>query len=247
MNSIEDYLDTLSDRVSRNVEIVTPDELGQQQLLHISTNTNIKSFVPIIGTKQALSEDRTVPRVCTAPTLLGCMIGHAAVEWITHDNAPGEKLDGTKYKGGFVIYGIPFEYSLKPNNKLVYDSSVTDEHWLVSYSKETAQYLPTKLGKFFIRSITYIARGDKPPVSEWVFYVEVSAEEGIHFSKNIFMEKGYYRIEGPTTGHVKTWTHDSNFKVIQINKNDYLSVKNESAALLSESLGMGSTPAYLGW
>ena len=64
------YMSSLSDKVVKNVEVIPRAKKGP--LLHGSLKPITKPFEPRIGNTQAASEDRTVPRICTSVTLLGC-------------------------------------------------------------------------------------------------------------------------------------------------------------------------------
>jgi len=242
------FLDTCSEKVQRNTEIietghVVADSSNNGFLLHVSKDTNIKQFIPVIGHRQANQEDRTVPRVTVAPSLLGCLIGYASV----HNDFLSLISDGSKdqmrYKGGWKIYALSFKCALKPNNRLVYDASNSDEHWLVAYNKETASMVPEVAGKAFYRSITYVAVSGKEVAADGSMYVEVMKENGIRFSKNIFLSKGYWVVNGPVFNGSSSWKNDSDFRVNQISRDEYRAVKNESAALLSHT----ESPNYLKW
>lgn len=230
---LEKWLESAAEKVRRNVTIVTPVDLEQDYLLHISTNTAIRKFVPLIGRRQAPSEDRTVARITVAPTLLGCFIGYAQAD----GDFRALSADGTKeedgYKGGWKIYCFPFEAALKPNNKLVYDSSASDEMWLTSYSPETTEYIPETAGKMFFRSMRYVGRSGRKPYAEVEIYIEITKESGVRFSKNHFLDKGYWKVEGPYQQHVSSWKDDREFHVANVTREEYLSAKLASADLLS--------------
>jgi len=230
---LERYIEILSPAVRRNVEIITPNDVMGGYLFHISTNTNIRRFVPLIGFRQAKSEDRTVPRVCTAPTLLGCLIGYAAAEKDFREKKPTGLEEDDFYKGGFKIYGFEFKHALRPKKALVYDQAYSDECWLVAYNKETSEFQPINFGKVFYRSITSYGRADKTPYNVVEIYVDVQHNDGIRFSENQFLTKGYWKITGPEQKHVAGWKDDKSFTFEQISKSEYADLKNLSAGLLS--------------
>ena len=239
------FLDTLSESVKRNVSVITPEDNDNDGfMLHISKDTKLKSFIPRIGTRQAKTEDRTVPRVTVAPTLLGCLIGYVAAHFDVQELRSNGKKEELNYRGGWAIYGIPFEHALKPTKTMVYDSLNSDEHWLVSYSRETAEMIPEVFGKMFYRSITYIPKSGNDPDIEGKLYIEITREEGVRFSKNILLTKGYWIIEGPIAIKGSFWDKDKDFKATMITAADYESIKKESAALLSGDM---SVPAYNDW
>lgn len=249
LDDIKKFLDSASDKVRQNVTIVTPEDLGQDFLLHVSTNTNIREFIPFIGKRQADTEDRTTPRVCTAPTILGCMSGYGMMEFDFMERVPGEKSsNGGMYKGGIKIYALPFTAALRPNGKLVYDGKHSDEHWLVAYNKATATYVPRTAGKAFYRAVVYQGRPGKQPMAEGTLYIEVLEEKGLRFGNGIFLNKGYWIIDGPMPNFTTmTWSESTEtkvFKVREIEKAEYLSNKAAAADLLSHT---GDIPAYVKW
>lgn len=229
---LEAWLEGSAEKVRRNVVIETPETLGTDYLLHISTNTNIREFVPLIGSRQDPREDRTVPRICVAPHLLGCFIGYQKAGDDFHVGVPAT-LDDASFKGGWKIYGFKFDAALRPNNKLVPDTSRSEEIWLTAYNRQTAEYVPETLGKAFMRSVSLVARSGKAPSADMELYVEVSHDAGVRFSKNLFLEKGYWVIEGPTDDHVTTWQDDKDFEVRSIERNEYISAKAAHADLLA--------------
>lgn len=245
---IEDWLDLASDKVERNVSIVTPAELGREYLLHISTDTTIRKFTPMIGHNQSKSEDRTTPRICTAPTLLGCMIGYCRAAQDFLQKASTGKDDDERYKGGWKIYSLPFKAALKPGGKILYDADRTDEHWLVAYSKDTVVYTPEHAGNAFYRSIRFVGQSKAAPIGDGELYVEVKLETGIYFSKNIFLAKGYWKITGPIYDEIDTakmnWRQDGEFVAIAVDRIDYQSAKRAVADLLGY---IDTLPAYLNW
>lgn len=240
---IEAWTELLSEKVKRNIEIVTPETVGQNFFLHITKDTSLKKFIPHIGKRQGNQEDRTVPRVTVAPTLLGCFIGYAA-SWYDFSNlASTGKKEELNYKGGWGIYAVEFEAAVKPNNKLVYDASQSGEHWLVTYSAETVEYTPKMIGKAFYRSVRLISRDGKQPHAEVEMYLEINKEDGIRFSKSIKLTKGFWKITGPIDYRVASWAADKAYTASEITKAEYSSAKAESASLLSYQ----ERPAYLSW
>lgn len=230
--SLSAWLSTKPERVRSNVEIITPESSGVPLLLHISTNTRIPRFIPVIGRRQAPSEDRTVPRITVAPTLLGCLIGYAASE----NDFMSKKSTESKeepYKGGYKIYGFAYEAALRPNNKLVYDASKSGEEWLVSYSEETVEYKPVSVGKCFFHRLIFQGKAGEYPVGEMELYVEISIGTSIAFSANHMLAPGYWKITGPIAQNVKSFKDDRQYTVEAIDQALYQSVKRSSADLLS--------------
>lgn len=243
---LDEWLDAAAPKVQRNVKIVTPEDVGQDYFLHISIDTRLRVFTPYISQSQSRMEDRTVPRVTVAPTLLGCMIGYSRAETDFTDLEPGksQKQSGESYQGGWKIYALPFKVALKPTARLVYDSRMSDEHWLVSYNAKTATYTPETAGKAFYHVITLVGRNGKMPEAFGELYVEVIKPEGIRFSKKIFLKKGYWKISGPAAKHAYSSNDDEDFEVEELIKGEYIAVKNQTAALLGIT---DPVPAYQSW
>lgn len=254
---ISTLLETSSEKVNRNVEVVYPETIGQNFVLHISKDTKIKKFVPVIGTRQGTNEDRTMPRVCTSDNLYGCMLGYAS----THNDvafllADGDSRssNGGAYKGGWAIYEIEFEAALKPNKNLVYDAGRTDEIWLVSYNRKTVDFIPKLAGKMFYSEVRYQPRTGDAPLADGTLIIEVIKAEGIRFSDNIFLDRGYWKIEGPMVDNIssfkrlvdasKNTSRDGMFKVFSISPTEYSALKNQAAALLGFS---DKLPNFLKW
>lgn len=226
--------DIVNPKVIKETEIVTPELLGQSFFLHLTPDKNRVKYEPKISKRQALNEDQTLPRVTVAPTLLGCFIGYSGAVPQTLNYAPDE--NNKNYRQGYYINKIPFQYALKPTNKMVYDARRSDEHWLFTYNAETKEFPHTQIGKMFISSIIVNNRTNNVP-DVWIeLYVEVNDPLGILFSKNITLKQGYWKIYGPGDINQLSWDKDKKFTAIEISRNDYGSVKNRSAAMLSETI-----------
>lgn len=234
---MQDLLSTKPNSVSENLEIMTPDEVGVDHMLHISLDTNIKKFVPYMPTSAGHSEDRTISRICVAPSLLACILGIGALEFnfIDRHNYIDES-ERKVYKGGYYIYGLKYKAVLKPNKKLVYDCEMTNEFWLTSYSSETAEYIPEVLGKFYVSSMHYIAQGNQSPAMTVELYIEIPTDTPIKFSEKNTCTKGYYRVLMTNPHKIKN--HKTVKDIIAfhpISKEEYLASKKISAALLSQT------------
>lgn len=142
------------------------------------------------------------------------------------------------------IHELEFEYALKPNTKLVYDTKRSDEHWFVTYSPDTRAYRGRVIGKMFIQEIRTYSRSKKETIAVASLFVEINKPEGIRFSKNLFLEKGYYSIEGIFDVDYCAWDDDKEIQVKVIDKSTYEKVKTQSAAMLSLSV---FKPPFLKW
>jgi len=238
------YMETLPPAVVKNTKIVTPGTAGQSFMLHISTNPNIRKFIPQIGDRQHHLEDRTVPRICVAPHILGCVIGYNRIGHDFVQKADGKSdANGAGWVGGWTIYAPDFEFCFWPGKVMVPDRHISDEHWLVTYSPETIEYIPRKAGKFFMRSLRAVARSGDWPSEEIELMAEVMEPTGIWFSKSLFLKQGYHRIVGPNHWMLDNWKDTEGFTVTEITKDEYQTAKKLSAALLNYK----ETPAMANW
>lgn len=229
---IQERMITLSPKVRNNADIVSSKEIEGGKLLHISTDSKLNKLIPFISKRQSDMEDRTVARICTAPTLLGCIIGANNTIYEFLYGFDKEKISDSDYIGGFTIYDVPFEHALKPNASLVYDCKQSDEHWLITYNVETAQYKPTKVGKMFISSITYHGRDKDIPEADYIFYLEVKADS-LNFNSKRNLKKGFYKVCGPIDAHTKNFKEDKPFTIEEVKQTEYEDARLRTASLLS--------------
>lgn len=140
--------------------------------LHISSDGRLKNMTPRIGRRQMKEEDRTIPRICGAPHLIGCMYGHSAVAISALD---GDAFNGTDWvadDGSFHIYRIKGKEFIQPSKTLVPDVKETDELWVVPCSPEFSKVTPVKIGRFIPISVVNAVRLNKH-IKTNHFYVEV--------------------------------------------------------------------------
>jgi hypothetical protein len=222
-------------------KIVTPEDYPSPYMFHISKNTKIKEFVPVIGHRQAESEDRTTPRICVCPYLIGCMIGYSSVENDFFINKEYDKESKVPFKGGWKIYAFDYEGALKPTKKLVYDAKNSDECWLTTYNEETQKYTAKIVGEFFYTAITYRAR-DKDPTSEGEFYIRVTIETP--FTRRNILKPGHYRVKGMTPQFVRDYGDDKHYEVEPVTEAEYLKAKHGVADMLAYQK---PDPIFLNW
>ncbi len=172
------YLKLLAPTTVENVTVVTPKELGCDYLLHVSTNPKIPAFIPMVSQRTLNKEDRTVPRVCTAKTIVGCLKGYQAQVANFHNQEP------------ITVYALPFEEALVPGTKLLPDVKVTDEVWLVGYSAKYRAYKPMVIGELFINTLKYYATGMRTYDAE--FYAKV--DKPFNLTSERKLDNGFYRF-----------------------------------------------------
>lgn len=241
------FLERIPAEKRKHLTAVTPRAVGQDLLYHMSRDNSITQFSPSVTKRTAGGEDRSIPRISTATTWAGCVKGYQAdlhdFEERKHSvNAQGERVDFT---GGWVLYGLPFEYALFPGPGLVPDSIQSGEHWLVTYDKYTLDYTPVKMAKIFY---TEICRRTEQPGSPPTVYITAMFEvfEGydVRLGGGFTLPSGYWEVK--TRNLHGPGTHDAAriLSVKNIPKAVYDSHKNISAGLLSIE---NEVPASLGW
>jgi hypothetical protein len=226
----DNYVKNLNDKVRKNITKVTPESLGSNFLIRIDVKTPAY-FSPQMPRRAAISEDNTVPRICVSSNLLGCIIGYSG---LTHDFHKHDDLNG------IYINKIDFDYCVRPNDKLVYDASVSDEHWLLSYNKNTFKYKPITVGKMFIHEVTYSRNQNKKskyPEETMLLYIEITdSDVTVNFDSKFKLTKGYYKA---------TVKNDVSSNIKKITKAEYDDKKSLSAVLLDHT--STSIPIYNHW
>jgi hypothetical protein len=229
---MNDFLNKQNKNVKDNALVALPsDELPF--LLHISINGGIKSFIPRIGHRQDSSEDRTIPRICVADTLIGAMIGYSSV---FHDfkNGYGVYKNGV-YKGGYYIYALEYGACVVPNNKLVFDANQTGERWLINYRDGTDVYKGNIIGKFFIRNVELNMRNNSKELvyhSKCTIYLEI--KKPIYITLTEKVKAGYYKLTGPLPENVTSYKKKA-YEITEITAQEYKQIKNISVSLLDNN------------
>lgn len=224
---MERYVETLDPFVQKNVEIVTPDDIGKGDLLHFSIDSNIRCFTPSVSRRTANDEDRSVPRISTAPTLAGTILGYQALEYDYDD-----QREKKGFRGGWYLYTLPFEYALRPNKEILYDADATDEIWLVPFTPEQWEVKPSRVGKFFLDELTIKHQGKERSVSA-KFVLEITSVTPISLSPKVTVEKGYWSFRlknfnpGWTIGEVEVE------ELTELSKKAYRSLKKLDADMLA--------------
>lgn len=223
-DELKEYLELFNDKVKDNVQIISPDEIGQDFLLHIRT-TPTKTLIPNVSKRQGYYEDNSIVRVHTSDHLMGCLIGYAATVSNTMDVEPEKKLtEDTAYLGGYYVYSVPFKAALQPNNQLVYDVKDTDEKWLINYNEENRSFDCNLIGKIIPQNLVATPVMGRLAKVEQTFVLEVVAPE-IKLSKKDTIKKGYYRF---TLDKDRTEIFD----IEEISKKDYDEQKGLKATML---------------
>lgn len=210
---LSEWLKLQSRKVRSNVTIIQAP-----CAYHVSMDAKVKNFTPMIGDRQGDTEDRTIPRVCCSLSIHKAISGHAAV---AYDSVR------TWNKGKvpiFSIYEFGFNEYLKPNEKLVFDASVTDEIWIVPHSPETTYFKAPVVGEFVLLRIEELYdRGSNNTVFT---YVGVT-NKPVLIAKDVYINGGFELIL-KAGGKVNDYVYDNDFTVV--------SVKQCSASVYSNTV-----------
>lgn len=222
---VEEYLSHFNNGVSKNTTVVSPQELGQRWLYHISVNSKIKQFIPALTQRTAQKEDRTIPRISVAPTIIGCLIGYQGDIYDFMDNG-----DESTWRGGWYIYGFENECSVLPTNKILTDASRTDERWLVPYRADKWNYPSKLVGKFFYRNLQ-LEKRKKVEVwtAEAVFEVSRGCE--VRVMNGLTLKEGFWTFSFVRS--VTEWKQGVAENVRELSASEWRSMKGLHADLLS--------------
>jgi len=220
METIEEYLETQIPKVRRNASIVSKHELDQDFMLHIAKKPK-RHYYPRISKRQMDGEDMSVPRITVSDSLVGCIIGYSSMP---HDFFSVKN-------SGLIITKIDFDYALKPNSKLVPDVGRSNEHWLVTYSKDTAKYKVVPIGKIFIHRATYTRSSGEyflKGIAE--LYIQLDTDDVIRVSYGgkLTASRGYWKL-------VMDFINNEAIELTTISPKEFEAKKKVSAALLSIS------------
>ena len=232
-SDIANWLSMQSRRVQAESVIVNSEDLGQNFMLHIDKKSP-KVFIPQMPRRASDSENNTTARVTVAPTLLGCLIAYASADTEFRMGSSKQMARDYNFRGGYEINEIEFTHCIRPSSKLVYDADDTQEHWLVNFNKDNIHYKNRFIGKVFISSIASQAVSGDSPKTVLTLYIEHQKPEGIRFSPKIHLKPGYYKaVLSFENDYARDMNNEKDFKVKQINENEYNEVKGLSASMLS--------------
>lgn len=220
---MDDIKNVLNKNILKNVKI----EENKEDLYHL-TLIRQKKLIPNVSKRAGSLEDNTIPRIHTSNSLVGCIWGYAAMQWDMINLAPnkdrvgfGYNKNGILYKGGYYLYKIPYKYSVTPNKSLVPDVMRTNEKWLVTYNKDTLEYIPELVGKIIPTQITHTTNKDHYPTELVEIVIELTQE--MRINKENTVGPGYYRIKLSEDGET----------IKKITKSEYGEHKSLKASMLS--------------
>lgn len=201
IEEIKEQLKLCSNDVIKNAKIITPSDIGQDFLLHVAVK-KWDEFVPNISRRASSKEDNTVPRLHTAPTILGCVRGFGIIDYLIGSKIPNDsdkdKNDDDQYsfyRGGLYIHKVNFDVAIAPNKKLVFDAPDTDETWLITYNENTRTFPATVIGRIVLGQLTTVPRLGELPLTTFKLFIEINDNEGIKFDDTNTLTSGYYEID----------------------------------------------------
>lgn len=224
---LSEFRDKLPDGIKNEMTIDTAHKV----LYHISPNPNITVFSPRPIQRTMKGEDEEVKRVCTGITLLDCLRGYA-VCLQDYMKKKAHCAGDDNWLGGYVIYAIPTEGSIRPSPVLAPISQWSEERWLVNYREEDQQYPAKLIGRFFINELKVSDNeGDRTIES----YLLLDLKSGpFRVSPLISLSPGYYRLNIPSLERYNDRPLDATaVGVIELTEEEYKEGKRSRAALLS--------------
>lgn len=213
------YLSALLGDAVSELTLFSAGEVNRP-LYHVSMNPNVRIFSPKVSSRTLSSEDRSVPRVSTSTSLIGCLNGYQSM---FTDMAGRERKNFT---GLYTVYELPYQYAVKPSKKLLSDVETSDEYWLVSWKKETYSIRPNTVCEFTIPQVqtTYGSDGEDQRVT---MFLKVLGES-LYLTHDIKLVKGYYEITLRNYDYDYPLENNNKIEVKEITENDYNKVTSLS-------------------
>lgn len=213
------YLSALLGDTVSELTLYSAGEVNRP-LYHVSMNPNVRIFSPKVSSRTLSSEDRSVPRVSTSTSLIGCLNGYQSM---FTDMAGRERKNFT---GLYTVYELPYQYAVKPSKKLLSDVETSDEYWLVSWKKETYSIRPNTVCEFTIPQVqtTYGSDGEDQRVT---MFLKVLGES-LYLTHDIKLVKGYYEITLRNYDYDYPLENNNKIEVKEITENDYNKVTSLS-------------------
>ncbi|MNI29820.1 hypothetical protein D3C76_89680 [compost metagenome] len=224
--AIKAWLELQPTSVRKSVTFLPAEEAGP--MYHLSLDGEIKKFTPFVTRRAADKENISVPRISVAPSIMGCFTGYMS-SW---NDIAWPDLKNKKFKNGWYLYRLPYEYCIKPDKKQLFDQENSNEHWLVTYSPETREYKGDIVAKMFYAELKMQVQSGKYP--DYLVKLVVEVLEGpVLFGGTTALEKGTYLIEGPAPENHADWSDIKPYTINKISYGEYAKLKGLSADMLS--------------
>lgn len=240
LQQFEEQIKLLNPDIIKNTRIITSDDSKQDSLLHIA-NSKFDSLIPIVSKRAVPSEDNTITRIHTSDNLIGCLLGYGQHQWNLIDRQKQDEIEPGSFLGGYYIHKVNFKVALEPNTKLVYDSNITREKWLITYNEQTVKYAATVIGKVIIDKSEIIGRDNDSSFTRNKFLLELKEQTrffdypiGVR-AIGITLDVGYYKF---TLNELTNQPEE----IKKIKQEEFEKIKNLKASLLNFQ-----EPAYLKW
>ena len=216
---IIEYLSALLGDAVSELTLYSAGEVNRP-LYHVSMNPNVRIFSPKVSSRTLSSEDRSVPRVSTSTSIVGCLNGYQSM---FSDMAGRARKNFT---GLYTVYELPYQYAVKPSKKLLSDVETSDEYWLVSWKKETYSIRPNTVCEFTIPQVqtTYGSDGEDQRV---IIFLKVLGES-LYLTHDVKLVKGYYEIILRNYDYDYPLENNNKIEVKEITENDYNKVTSLS-------------------
>lgn len=182
---IVNYLESLMGDQVDELYLVSAKELNKP-LYHISMNPNIKQFTPQISNRTLSKENRSVPRISTSTSLIGCMNGYQSVL------SDMERRKDKNFTGLYKVYELPFQYAIHPSKRILPDVDLTDEYWLFSWKKETYSISPNVVAEFTVPKIE-VTFGQDGMDRVYHLFIHVQSDK-LYLDRKHVLQQGYYHV-----------------------------------------------------
>lgn len=231
--NMERYLENLEPTVRKNLKIVSSEDLGQDYLYHLSTDRNIKKFTPRLTRRSMEDEDRTLPRISTSPSLVGCILGHKN---IIKDFTSLERKKNV-FHGGHYIYGFKFDLAVVPKPKLLPDVNETDEVWIVPHSSDNWEIKSDIIATFFILKLTSDNNRSNKRIGvvrqSIQIVLDIQTDAGLKINNQLDLLKGYWVLDINNVNNGYTVDESEIDNVVEITEEKYKELKKTNVSLLS--------------
>lgn len=182
--TIKNYLVPLAGDTVEELTLYTAKEVNRP-LYHVSMNPSIKAFYPKVSKRTLSKEDRSIPRISTSTSLIGCLNGYQSMV------SDMEGRETKNFSGLFKVYDLPYQYAVKPSTKVVADVGNSDEYWLVSWKKETYATVPTVAADFTIPKIETVYGKDG---KDQTYHCYIRVYTNLYLDHEKQLNQGYYHV-----------------------------------------------------
>lgn len=182
--TIKNYLVPLAGNTVEELTLYTANEVNRP-LYHVSMNPSIKAFYPKVSKRTLSKEDRSIPRISTSTSLIGCLNGYQSMV------SDMEGRETKNFSGLFKVYDLPYQYAVKPSTKVVADVGNSDEYWLVSWKRETYATVPTVAADFTIPKIETVYGKDG---KDQTYHCYIRVYTNLYLDHEKQLNQGYYHV-----------------------------------------------------